>query len=232
MPDVILEEIEDDKKNRPFLYKHKWLGEPNSLESRIYKNWKMIDEIPHEARLERYGLDFGYTNDPTALVALYYYNGGYIIDEVCFQKGLLNKQIADLIKDQDNNALVVADSAEPKSIDEIRGYGVNITGCKKRKDPSGKHDSFVKWRIAQVQDQKISVTKQSINVIKEYRNYLWEVDKSGKILNIPEHTFSHSMDAAGYAISSIVGGQSSEVKTKLDQQFMRNFNRQMQNSSK
>ena len=196
MPKVILDEIEADKNNRPSLYKYKWLGEPSTLERKIYKDWQIIDTIPFNARLERYGLDFGYSNDPTAIVAIYYLNDGYIWDEICFQKGLSNKQIADILLNQPQ-ALVVADSAEPKSIDEIYSYGVNIVAAEKGKDS-------VCNGIQLVQDQKISITKRSINLIKEYRNYLWETDKDGKILNVPEHIFSHSMDAGRYAMSSLI----------------------------
>ncbi len=196
MPDSVRLEMEDDKARRPALYKHKWLGEPNSLEMRIFRDWAFIDDIPHEARLERYGLDFGYTNDPTALVALYYYNGGYIWDEIAYQKGLSNKQIADLILNQ-KKVLTIADSAEPKSIDEIAAYGVLI-------QPTTKGPGSVIQRIQMAQDQQISVTKRSINIIKEYRNYLWETDKDGRILNEPEHLWSHSMDAGTYAMASLV----------------------------
>lgn len=190
MPDVIKNEIEDDKKNRPYLYKQKWLGEPNSSERKIYKDWAIIEAIPHEARLERRGLDFGYSNDPTAIVDIYKYNDGFILNEVCYQKGLSNKQIADLLKNL-TPVLTIADSAEPKSIDEINGYGINIIGCTKGKDS-------VRQGIQYVQDQRISVTKRSINIIKEYRNFLWRTDKDGKILNEPEHQFKHSMDAISY----------------------------------
>lgn len=172
------------------------LGELGEVEGKIYKDWDIIDEISHFARLERYGLDFGYSNDPTSIVAVYYCNGGYILDEICFQKGMSNKQIADLIKNQPQ-ALVIADSAEPKSIDEIKMYGVNIVGAEKGKDS-------VNNGIQIVQDQRISVTKRSVNLIREYRNYLWETDKDGKILNEPEHEFSHTMDAIRYAMSSII----------------------------
>jgi PBSX family phage terminase large subunit len=197
MPPVILAEIEDDKEKRPALYRHKWLGEPSSSERKIYKDWAFIDEIPHYARLERRGLDFGYSNDPSALVDVYYCNGGYILDEVIFQKGLSNKQIADTIINQtDPTPLVIADSAEPKSIDEIHTYGVNIIGAEKGKDS-------VTNGIQLVQAERISITKRSVNIIKEYKNYLWEVDKDGRILNVPEHAFSHSMDAIRYAIASI-----------------------------
>lgn len=195
IPDSILQEIEDDKARRPSLYKHKWLGEPSSLERKIYKDWQTIEEIPFEAREVRRGLDFGFTNDPSAIVKIYQYDGGFIIDEILFQKGLSNKQLADTLLNT-GKSLVIADSAEPKSIDEIRLYGVNILPTEKGKDS-------VVHGIQIVQEQKISVTSRSFNVLKEYRSYLWETDKEGRIINEPEHTYSHSMDAIRYAIASL-----------------------------
>lgn len=184
------------KKNNHNWWRVYGLGLRGQVEGIIYTNWQIIDDIPHEARLERFGLDFGYTNDPTAIVAIYYYNGGYIIDEITYLKGLSNKQIADILLNK-GRALVVADSAEPKSIDEIASYGVNITGSDKGKDS-------VRQGIQLVQDQKISITKRSVNVIKEYRNYLWDTDKDGKTLNKPIDFFNHGMDATRYAISSLI----------------------------
>jgi PBSX family phage terminase large subunit len=195
MPDVIRLEMEDDKLKRPSLFKHKWLGEPSSIEQRIFKDWNFIDEVPHQARLERIGVDFGYTNDPTAIVALYYYNGGYILDEIAHLKGLSNKQIADILLNQ-KRTLVIADSAEPKSIDEIAAHGVSIL-------PTTKGPGSVLQRIQMAQDQQISVTKRSTNIIKEYRNYLWMRDKDGRIINEPDHLWSHSMDAFMYALQSV-----------------------------
>lgn len=195
MPDVIRKEIEDDKEKRPGLYKHKWLGEPYNLEAKIYKDWQIIDTIPHEARLERRGLDFGYTNDPTALVDVYKYNNALILDEIAYQKGLSNKQIADLINVQPKKTLTIADSAEPKSIDEIASYGVSIMPAKKGSDS-------INQGIQYVQAQRISVTKRSLNIIKEYRNYLWMTDKDGKMVNEPSPIFNHAMDAIRYAINS------------------------------
>ena len=194
IPDVILKEINDDKEKRPGLYKHKWLGEPFSTERKIYKDWQIIDEIPHEARLERYGLDFGYSNDPTAIIAIYRYNNGFIFDEITFQKGLTNKQIADIILNQPLS-LVIADSAEPKSIDEIKSYGINVIPCVKGRDS-------IRQGIQYVQDQRCSITKHSLNTIREYRNYLWQTDKNGKIINVPEPGFDHSMDAIRYGLDS------------------------------
>lgn len=184
------------RRNRKGWFDVYGLGKLGDIEGRIFRDWKTIDDIPHEARLERYGLDFGYTNDPTAIVAIYYYNGGYILDEVLYQKGLSNKQIADTLLNQ-KKALVIADSAEPKSIDEIRSYGVNI-------QPATKGPGSVSQRIQMAQDQQISYTKRSVNLQKEYRNYLFEVDKNGTVTNMPEHFWSHSMDAFMYAMASLV----------------------------
>jgi len=186
----------EQRRNRKGWWKVYGEGQLGEVEGKIYKDWTIIDDIPAEARLERTGLDYGYSNDPTAIVDVYRWNGALVLDEVMFQKGLSNKQIADTLLTNDAR-FVVADSAEPKSNDEIRGYGVKIVGAEKGKDS-------VNNGIQIVQNQKIFMTKRSVNLIKEYRNYLWETDKEGKILNIPEHTFSHSMDAARYAIASFL----------------------------
>lgn len=190
----IVDAIEAKKGNKNFWQVY-GLGQLGESEGKIYTGWNFIDDIPHEAKLERFGLDFGYSNDPSAIVAVYYYNGGYILDEILYRKGLSNKQIADVLSNQDMS-LVVADSAEPKSIDEIKGYGVSILPVVKGKDS-------VVQGIQYVQGMKISVTKRSINIIREYRNYLWETDKDGKIINIPSPIFNHSMDAIRYAFDSL-----------------------------
>lgn len=198
LPEEMKNEIEDDKANRPALYKHKWLGEPNTLQGRIYEDWILINEIPHEAQLVRYGLDFGYSIDPTVIVAIYQYNGGYIIDEIAYQKGLSNKSIADILNNQPK-AMVVADSAEPKSIDEIYGYGVNVIGVTKGQDS-------VRQGIDYVQQQRISLTRRSTKTYTAYLNYKWAVDKEGKQLNEPDdtvHEWSNSMDAVRYGFDAL-----------------------------
>ncbi len=180
------------------------MGQLGEVEGKIYKDWAIVEEVPHNARLERRGLDFGFTNDPTAMIAVYYQDGGYILDEELYAKGMLNKQIADTIGNQEYPQVpVVADSAEPKSIAEIKQYGINITGVAKRRGET-KSENFKHWAIGLVQNQRISMTKRSTNLIKEYRNYLWQIDKDGNILNEPEHTFSHTMDAVLYALVSII----------------------------
>lgn len=187
-------EIRRENKNWWRVYGEGLLGE---AEAKIYKDWNLIDNIPHEARLERNGLDFGYSNDPTGIVAIYYYNGGYIWDEVLYKKGLSNRDIANVLLSQKTQVLTIADSAEPKSIDEIASYGVMIA-------PSTKGKDSVIHGIQAIQGQRISITKRSINLIKEYRNYLWMTDKDGKIINVPTPYLNHLMDAGRYAMENIL----------------------------
>ena len=194
LDDNIIRSIESHKANKNW-WKVYGLGELGEVEGKIYKDWVIIDEIPHEARLERYGLDFGYSQDPATAVAVHYYNGGYIIDEVFYQKGMTNKQIADVFSNLDKT-LVIADSAEPKSIDEIKSYGINILPCVKK---PGSVNHGIQW----VQQQRISVTKRSLNIIREYRNYLWKTDREGRIMPVPDVGFDHTMDAIRYGLESI-----------------------------
>lgn len=205
LPPEIVASIESrrERKNWWRVYGEGLLGE---VEGRIYTGWQEIDSIPHEARLERYGLDFGYTNDPTAIVAVYYLNGAYLLDEVTYLKGLSNKRIADILLAQERKALVVADSAEPKSIDEIASYGISIV-------PTVKGADSIRTGIQLVQDQRISVTKRSHNILKEYRNYLWRTDKDGKVLNEPEQGFDHANDAIRYALVDIHKNGMNEPQT-------------------
>jgi phage terminase large subunit len=191
----IIDSIESHKNNKNWWLVY-GLGQLGEVEGRIYTGWQIIDSIPHEARLWRYGLDFGYTNDPTVIEAIYEYNGGKIINEVCYQRGLSNQSIADILKNLPR-ALVIADSAEPKSIDEIKSYGINILG-------SIKGQGSVYQGIQIVQNEQISITKQSLKSIKGYRNYMFFVDRDGKITNDPDdsvHELSNPMDAVRYGIA-------------------------------
>ena len=196
----MLAEIGDDKERRPALYKHKWLGEPENMgETRIYTGWETIEALPDTARLERRYLDFGYSVDESAIGDIFYNNGNYAIDEQLYQKGMSNKQLADFLLNLPNpKTLVIADSAEPKSIDELRSFGVNVLPCEKGKDS-------VNFGIQLVQDQKIKVLRSSFNLLKEYRNYLWLVDKNGEVKRIEDpKCANHHMAGIRYAMTSIV----------------------------
>lgn len=194
LPQSIIDELEARQDITGF-WKVYGLGELGDLQGQIYNNWRVIDEIPHEARLERLWVDFGYTNDPTAIGCLYYYNGGYIVHELAYQKRMTNKMIFDVLTNQDP-VPVAADAAEPKSIDELKAMGLTIL-------PSKKGAGSVNQRIQLVQQQRISVTANSLNIIKEQRNYAWDTDQWGKTINSPIGTWNHAMDGIGYAFQTI-----------------------------
>lgn len=172
---------------------------PEIVKGRIYDNWRVIDSIPYEAVLIRRGLDFGYSIDPTVIEDIYKYNGGFIVDEICYQRKLSNQTIANIILGQPKQVLVVADSSEPKSIDEISTYGVPIVGATKGA-------GSVAQGIQYVQDQPISVTARSTKTILASENYAWRVNKNSEILNEPDdkvHEWSNPMDAVRYGITDM-----------------------------
>lgn len=183
-----------ERTNTPHYYNMIMGLVPETVRGKIFNNWQEIDAVPHEARLERYGIDFGYTNDPTSIVAVYKYNGGYILDEICYTTGMSNADISNTLKSIPR-CLVIADSAEPKSIDEIKAYGINV-------QPAVKGQGSINQGIQYVQNQKISFTKRSANIKKEYENYSWLEDKEGNSLNKPKDIYNHAMDAIRYAITS------------------------------
>lgn len=194
---AIVKSIEAHKIN-PAWWRVYGLGQLGDVSERVYKNWKIIDEVPEEAKLVRRGLDFGYTTDPTAATDVYRWNGAIVLDEVLYQYGMRNREIAETLK-QLEPVLTIGDSAELKSIDEIRLHGINIVPC--RKGPGS-----VRRGIDYVQDQVIYVTKRSVNLLREYRRYLWIVDKNtGKPVspNTPQDFDNHAMDTVRYALDSL-----------------------------
>jgi len=170
------------------------LGEVGSLHGVVFGNWSEIEFLPHDAKLIGFGMDFGYTNDPTTCAMLYEWNGQRIYDEVIYQTGLLNRDIAALLKQSGITKQVrgFADSADPKSIDEINQYGFTIKPVTKGKDS-------IAYGIGIMQEQPFLVTKRSVNAKKEFISYIWDKDRDGNTLNVPIDAHNHFIDAARYA---------------------------------
>jgi len=164
------------------------LGEVGSLEGVVFNNWKEIDTIPKEAKLIGIGLDFGYTNDPTAAIEIYNYNGTRIINELVYRTGMVNSDIAKILP---SGIIIYADSSEPKSIEEIRRQGKTIKGVTKGADS-------INYGIDVMQRQDYLVTKQSTNLIKELRSYCWDTDKQGQRMRKPIDHYNHAIDALRY----------------------------------
>jgi phage terminase large subunit len=191
------------------------LGEIGLLEGVIYENWEQVEAVPEGAQLLRHTLDFGFTNDPSAVVDLYRYEGGFLLDERLYLTDQKNKALANALRTAEGltpaaqdgtyvgrtHTLTIADSSEPKSIAEIRDYGVLITGAVKGPDS-------IDYGIQLVQQQKLYVTARSVNLIKELRNYAWKVDKkTGKSLNVPIDDWNHALDAVRYGIADVLSAK-------------------------
>lgn len=170
---------------------------PETARGRIYQGWRKIDAIPHGARLIGRGLDFGFDPDPAAAVDVYYHDGGYILDEQLYAWRLTNEQLATHLKLLPS-CPTVADSAEPKSIEELRLHGLHIIPCTKGPDS-------VNFGIKHVQGLKISYTARSINLEKEYEAYVWKENKEGVGLGIEDpNCQNHQMSAVRYILSELV----------------------------
>lgn len=204
LPESIVKEIEKAKeKAKTSTYWSNWwkvygLGEQGSLEGACIPDWMEINDVPHEARLLGYGMDFGYSVDPSTLVALYKYNDSYIFDEVLNKKGMLNSDISQFLNNNQVREIIYADSAEPKSIAELLSYGHTIYPVSKGRDS-------IVYGINLINQNKVYVTQRSKNMIKELNGYIWMQDKQGNTLQKPNPTSGdHCIDAARYILSSIL----------------------------
>lgn len=190
----IVDQIEKNRlKAETSTYWRNWwkvygLGELGMLEGVVFSNWKQLDIIPKEARLVGIGLDFGYTNDPTSCIEIYKHNEKRILNEIVYQTGMLNSDIANKLP---KDVPVYADSAEPKSIADIQRYGITIKGVTKGRDS-------INYGIDVMQRENYLVTSNSTNLIKELRSYCWDTDKTGKRLNKPIDNYNHAIDAVRY----------------------------------
>lgn len=171
---------------------------PDEVRGKIYTGWQLIDSIPPEARLVKCGQDYGWYPDPSAGVAVYYWNGSYIIDELFYGTELSNEFTAGEFKTAIGGQpiIVIGDRADGASIREQRKYGINVQPCEKGADSVG-------YGIKVVSTKKILVTRRSKNVWESYENYAWAEDKDGNPKGEPVHTWSHAMDAVRYALVSM-----------------------------
>ena len=174
-------------------YKVYGLGQIGSLEGVVFDNWKQVDSIPTDAKLLGYSMDFGFTNDPTTLMAIYKMDNELYIDELLYRTNMTNIDIGNFMKSINivRPYDIVADSAEPKSIEELRRQGFNI-------QPASKGADSIKIGIDILKRYQMNITKQSTNTIKELRAYQWEKDRDGKLTGKPIDHSNHAIDAIRY----------------------------------
>jgi phage terminase large subunit len=199
LPESIVKEIEKAKvKAKTSTYWSNWwkvygLGEIGSLEGVCIPDWKEIDKIPNEARLLCGGMDFGYSVDSSTYIRLYKWNNAYIFDQMLYRKGMHNRDISLFLTNQNVKENIYADSAEPKSIAELKNYGHSVYPVTKGRDS-------IIYGINLINQNEIYVTRRSKNLIKELQGYIWAKDKEGNDLQKATGEHPDCIDAARYAL--------------------------------
>lgn len=187
----IVKEIESLQDADPEYWKVFGMGERGMLRDVIFGNWETVDVLPSDAKLICYGMDFGYSNDPTALVGCYQMDGKYYFKEHLYRTHMTNPEVGNFMKSIGVSGRVVCDSAEPKSIQELRNMGFNCEPAKKGQDS-------IRLSIDALQRSKFYVTKDSTNLIKELRAYTWKRTRDGVVTDEPIDFLNHAIDATRY----------------------------------
>lgn len=195
----IVEHVKGYKGTDPESWRVYGLGKTGNIRGLVFRNVAFVPEMPADAKKKCYGLDFGFTNDPTCLVEIGELHGEIYGRELIYSLGMTNQDIARELAGLgiSHGAEIYADSAEPKSIAEIKAEGWNIKPATKGRDS-------VKHGIAVMKQYRLNITADSVNWKKEQANYKWK-EKDGISLNEPVDSWNHAWDAARYAITMKFG---------------------------
>jgi phage terminase large subunit len=198
LPKSVVDEIERLKDIDEEYWKIYGLGITGQIKGVIFENWSQVDQMPlrDQCKWDCYGMDYGFSNDPTALIRVAKCTGELWIDELIYSRGLIASELArwmdELGMGKDDE--IISDR-KPELVYELKKMGYNITQAYK---PPG----IIRTRIDIIKRFKINVTKRSVNVIRELRNYKWRTTQDGRALNEPIDSYNHAIDALGYVITA------------------------------
>jgi phage terminase large subunit len=193
--------------------KRKWeiygLGKRAKVEGLVFENIEIVPEIPKWVKERFTGIDFGYTNDPTAIGEVGIQDNTLYVDELCYRTRMNIADIVNVLKEVNNDRKIISESADPRLVDEIYHSGFNI-------HPVEKGKGSVEAGIEKMKTMKICVTERSINAIKEFKNYTYQQDKTGKWLNVPIDDMNHIIDFVRYVVLMQVLGKNWKPTKNLE----------------
>lgn len=201
-----IEKLQDKNKSLWTVY---GLGLRAVIEGRIFESYEIVEEIPYGIKQQWIGMDFGYTNDPTAIVEVAIFEGSLYIDELCYKTRMLTNEIVRELKEKTKGRKIISESADPRLIDEIYNAGLNIHAVEK-------YLGSINAGLAKMKEYNIKITKRSTNIKKEFDNYVYAQDKEGKFINQPVDTLNHSIDAVRYVILEQVIGKNRRKMSASD----------------
>lgn len=197
----VIDEIESLKEKNPSLWRVYGLGLQSQVEGLVFPSVEIVDKMPEDIKHQWVGIDLGFTNDPTAIVLVGNRDDRLYIDETAYATQMLSTDIIRVLKENHPRMQIISESADPRLIQEIYRAGIDIR-------PVQKFPGSIDAGIAKMQQYKICVTRRSINVIKEFKNYTYRQDKEGKWLNQPIDCYNHAIDAVRYVVMmKLLGGQ-------------------------
>ncbi len=194
-PEETKKVLEGFKQKHPDLYRMWALGEFVTMEGAILDDWDTVDKVPDGVQVVGYGLDFGFANDPATVVKVYKHNDDFYVDELLYETGLTNQALGLRMKQMgiSHNDIIRADSAEPKSIAELKEMGFTVL-------PSEKSPDYKRAAAQWLRSKHLHLIKGSTNLIREIASWSWDRDKHGNQLPKPADGDDHTVDALIYAV--------------------------------
>jgi phage terminase large subunit len=203
----IIDDIEKLQGKNKSLWTVYGLGLRAVIEGRIFDSYEIVEEIPGWIKKRWVGMDFGYTNDPTAIINIAIHDQDLYFDEICYKTRMLTNDIIKILKSDCQNKKIISESADPRLIDEIHNAGLNIHAVEK-------FQGSINAGLAKMQEYNLKITKRSIHIKKEIDNYVYAQNKDGVYINQPVDEFNHAIDAGRYVVLEEIIGKNKK-KTNL-----------------
>ena len=202
---TVIDEIESLREKNQSLWQVYGLGQQAVIEGLVFKHFGICETIPPHVRHRFIGMDFGFTNDPTAICEVALDGDSLYIDEIAYRTQMLSSDIITTLREAAPKMRIISESADPRLIQEIYRSGIDI-------HPVKKFPGSIEAGLAKMQEYRIIITKRSTNVAKELRNYTYRQDKDGRWLNVAIDCYNHAIDAVRYVVmEQFMAGQRRKI---------------------